>query len=133
MPRQTKKQIAYFNDFCDCFLFVNIPMRGFRPVVESALRKSSSNSNVLRAVALITTIVETTASWLANGKAEYVTAEVSWNLMPLNQGSAFGNLSLVAAQTHTLQDMAGHINFPQTIPFPLLFVMFQNDDIAIEI
>jgi len=35
-----------------------------------------------------------------------------------------GNLSLVAGQIHTLQDMARRTNFPPTIPFPLLFVMF---------
>ena len=62
-----------------------------------------------------------TASWLANGKAEDVTAEVIWNLMSPDQGSEFGNLS-----QQTLQGMAGRTNFPPTIPFPVLFVILLN-------
>jgi len=37
-----------------------------------------------------------------------------------------GNLSVVASQKQTLQGMAGRTNFPQTIPFPLLFMMLVN-------
>jgi len=48
-------------------------------MVESAQRKSSSNSSLLRAV-----IPVATASWIANGKTEDVTAEVSWNLISLD-------------------------------------------------
>jgi len=41
-------------------------------VVERVQHKSSSS--LLRAVAFITTAEETTASWIANGKAEVVAA-----------------------------------------------------------
>jgi len=34
-----------------------------------------------------------------------------------------GNLSLVAGQKHTLQDIAGRTSIPPTNPFPLLFMM----------
>jgi len=37
--------------------------------------------------------------------------------------SGFGNLSLVAGQKQTLQDMTVRTNFPTAIPFPLLFMM----------
>jgi len=34
-----------------------------------------------------------------------------------------GNPSLVVGQKQILQGMAGHINFPLTIPFHMLFIM----------
>jgi len=43
------------------------------------------------------------------------------NIACFNPG--VGYLSLVAGQKQTLQGMAGQINFPLTIPFPLLFMM----------
>jgi len=46
--------------------------------------------------------------------------------MDIQFRAGVNNLSWVAGQTETLQNMAGCTNFPLTIAFPLLFIMLLN-------